>query len=173
MQQTATVLIILGLAVLCHAADPVKEWTGKPWMGKWETTGRQENMEQYVSKLALHTQSNVHSHADPNAKTITKFFKLGDQYHHHMIVQAANYSNDIAFKLNEEGSGIYGGVNFKFKYVEQDGALVGTFTFGDKVAENTYKLDGEELVKIGKIDGIVAKRWYKKCSPSAQAAKSA
>jgi len=160
MAHISTAIFILGIAAISSiAADRVVEWTGKPWMGKWETTGRQENMEQYVSKLGVHSHIGT---ADPNAKTFTKFFRLGDEYHHKILVPTSDYTNNIAFKLDEEGTATYNGTQFKYKYVEKDGALVGTFTYGSKVVENTYQLDGEELVKIGKVDGITAKRWSKR-----------
>nr|5XN9_A Chain A, SAHS1 [Ramazzottius varieornatus]5XN9_B Chain B, SAHS1 [Ramazzottius varieornatus]5XNA_A Chain A, SAHS1 [Ramazzottius varieornatus]5XNA_B Chain B, SAHS1 [Ramazzottius varieornatus] len=137
------------------------EWTGKSWMGKWESTDRIENFDAFISALGLPLEQYGGNH-----KTFHKIWKEGDHYHHQISVPDKNYKNDVNFKLNEEGTTQHNNTEIKYKYTEDGGNLKAEVHVPsrNKVIHDEYKVNGDELEKTYKVGDVTAKRWYKKSS---------
>lgn len=138
------------------------EWTGKPWLGKWESIPeKDENLEEFLKAIGVDM-----SHPDmrKDKPVGLRTFKMGDEYHHKIVVKEAGYVNDVVFKLGQECPGTYKGQSYSVKYEEKNGALVGTVKYPshNKVINNTYKMDGQNLMKTAECDGVVHKRSYNK-----------
>ena len=56
----------------------------------------------------------------------------------------------VVFRLGQESPGSYNGAAYSVYYEEQSGALVGDVKYPDhnKVIHNTYKMDGQNLMKV-------------------------
>jgi len=173
MSRFVIALVVVGLAAFVagdhheghghtHPAGVQKEWTGKAWLGKWVSTDRAENWDAFVTALGLPL-----AQYGGNQKTVHKFYKQGDHYHHHIDIKDKNYKQEIQFKLGEEGKTSHNGTEITYKYTEVgDNVLHNEVKVPakNKVVEDTYTVSGDELVKTYKIGDVEAKRWYKKHS---------
>ncbi|GAU89940.1 SAHS2 [Ramazzottius varieornatus] len=172
MHRFVLALVVFAGAAIVWAADDAAheegvEWTGKPWMGKWESDpSKDENVEEFKKKLQLPMS---HSEMNKNSKVWIHHYKKGDEYHHKIIINDAHYKNDIVFKLGQESAGSYNGSSFSVKYEDKDGALVGSVHYTgtkeqslDKTINNVFKLEGDHLVKTSTIEGVTMKRHYNK-----------
>ncbi|OWA51792.1 hypothetical protein BV898_16258 [Hypsibius exemplaris] len=162
MSRVLVALALFGVVALAAASgDAQKEWTGKSWLGKWQSlpTDKSENWEAFVNALAIPEQ-----YTRDLQKTVHTFYKQGDHYHHIFAIPDKNFEKNIEFNLGAESSAKHGEHEVKIKYAEDGDKLVADVRIAakNKHIHDVYEVQGEELVKTYKVGDVVAKRWFKK-----------
>jgi len=172
MSRLILAVAFFGLVALASAAIDLSkaEWTGKPWLGKWETV-RDENWGPFVDALDLPAQYT----GAGSSKAILKLWKAGDHFHHVLSIPDKHLKNELEFKLGEEFTVNKNGTDIKIKFTEDGDKLKTDFKVPSKNKEfhDVYEVNGEELVKTYKTGDVTVKRYFKKVPHTSTAAPAA
>ncbi|OWA51796.1 hypothetical protein BV898_16262 [Hypsibius exemplaris] len=169
MARFLVALALFGVVAMTAATgDAPKEWSGKPWLGKFvaEVTDKSENWEAFVDALGLPEQF-----GRAPVKTIQKIYKQGDHYHHIFALPDKNFEKDIEFTLGQEVEIKQGEHIAKTKYSEDGEKLVADVSIPTKgkTIRSEYEVQGDQLIKTYKTGDIVAKKWFKKVANPTEA----
>jgi hypothetical protein len=162
MSRVFVALALFGVVAMAAASGAgEKEWTGKPWLGKWQSlpTDKAENWEAFVNALAIPEQ-----YTRDLQKTIHTIYKQGEHYHHIFAIPDKNFEKDLEFTLGQEISVKHGENEVKVKYSEDGDKLVADVSIPakNKQIHDVYEVQGDQLIKTYKVGDVVAKRWFKK-----------
>jgi len=168
MLRLTAVLSLFGLLVLTTAEidhDWSKaEWTGKSWLGRFESDDRQENWPAFVDAVDLPNYFNRGIH-----KAVLKIWRTGDVYHRAIGIPEKNFEfNALNFRLGEEVTINRNGTEVKVKFTEDGDKLVADVTIPsqNKHIKDVHEVIGDDLVKTYTANGVTAKRWFKREEPS-------
>ncbi|OWA51797.1 hypothetical protein BV898_16263 [Hypsibius exemplaris] len=162
MARFLVALALFGVVAMTAASgDAPKEWSGKPWLGKFvaEVSDKSENWEAFVDALGLPDQ-----YPRAQLKTIHSFYKQGEHYHHILSLPDKNINKDIEFTLGQEVEIKHGEHSLKIKYFEDGNKLVADVSIPakGKSIHDVYDVQGDQLIKSYKVGDVVAKKWFKK-----------
>ncbi|GAU89929.1 SAHS6 [Ramazzottius varieornatus] len=167
MSSALVAAILCGLAVIIAARphdESKAQWTGKPWLGKWESTDKTpENWEAFVK--AANIEPKYQSLYSGKQKAIITIYKEGDShYHAQMTFPGTDHKKEWDFKIGQEGTYSMDGTEVKYVYTENGDQLDSKLNIPSKNTEmtHTYKVTGDELEHIFTSNGATGKKWYKK-----------
>ena len=104
--QISTPCTFAALAVIVAARphdESKAQWTGKPWLGKWESTDKGENLEPFIK--AANIEPRYQGMYNGKLKTVLKYSNQGeDHYHAQFVFPGTDHKKGWDFKINQEGT---------------------------------------------------------------------
>nr|5Z4G_A Chain A, SAHS4 [Ramazzottius varieornatus]5Z4G_B Chain B, SAHS4 [Ramazzottius varieornatus] len=141
------------------------QWTGKPWLGKWESIdGTPENWEAFVKAANIPPKDQALYNG--KQKTLLKYWKEAGEDHYHVQTSfpGTEHKMETSFKMGQEGTLSHDGVDLKYVCTEDGEQLITKINIPSKNQETivTYTATGDDLEQTFTSNGVTGKRWYKK-----------
>jgi len=155
-------LCVLALATASQVyIDPAAQWEGKPWLGKFVSTGRQENGAAFTETLGFELE--------PEQKVYHQIWKEGDRYVHDLVVApGSSFRENRVFRLGQEFQ------THAHSYDGQSESANATYTEdGDKLVADVaitgkprrrfvYEVQGDQMIATYTKGNVVARRWFER-----------
>jgi len=154
---------IVALAVARPSHDKSRaEFTGRPWLGRWISTGRTENAQAAVEAIAFPNQYAVLQRMEHT------FRKEGDHFLHEISIPDRDFTRIDEFRMGEDTEILHDGHPVKLNYKEEGDALVIDVSFRTKGKHirHTFEAQGDELIKTSRFGNVSSKRWFRREIPN-------